>query len=140
MSDEAAAPPLTEERAKAILHSVGYGYLATHLDHRCSCNACSVCAATFLVKLQDRLTGPTIFVTGWQLGMNKLGVGKVLVQSGIGIGDAHRMVNQILDRFHRDSKDDNRFDDGLPIRIQVAEGVDRDSLIAQLRDNGVLID
>lgn len=139
---EASATPLTEERARAIIRGMSDGhYLAEHLDRRCSCNACYVCAATFLVKLQNRLTGPTVFITGWRIGMNKIGVGKLLHESGIGIADAFKLTNQILQTFHRDKEDEsgNRFDDGPPIQVQVAEGIDRDEFIGKLRDLGILI-
>lgn len=139
---EESASPLTEERARAILRSMpDGGWLADNLDKRCSCNACNACAATFLVKLQDRLTGPTVFITGWRIGMNKIGVGKLLNQSGIGLGEAFRLTNQILEQFRRGS-DPNKdwFDDGPPVQIQVAAGIDRDNFIAKLRDLGILIE
>lgn len=144
-SDEAAAPPLNEERARDILANIFSTSLGTHLslnlDKRCSCNSCCICAATFLVKLQDRLTGPTIFVTGWKLGLNKIGVAKLLHEHGIGIGDAHVLVNRILNGWHRNPEDETRFDEGgTVIRIQVAEGIGRDELIAKMRDLNVLIE
>jgi len=95
-------------------------------------------AATFTTE--NVLTGPTIFITGWRVGMNKVGVGRLLQQNGIGIGDAFRLVNQIIRNYGQNPEDENRFDDGLPIRVQVAEGIGRDEIIEQLRDLGVLID
>src|SRR5258708_3305485 len=147
MSDvaEASVSPLTEERARAILrnspdsiatisNSPDCGnYLAEHLDRRCSCNACYVCAATFLVNLQNRLTGPTVFINGWRVGMNKVGVGKLLHKCGIPLAASFQLTNQIIGTYRRDPENENRFDDGPPIQVQVAEGIDRDEFIEKLR-------
>lgn len=133
---ETPAQPLNEARARSILRSsMSFGYLADRLDHRCSCNACVVCAATFLVRLQDRLTGPVILITGWRIGMNKNGIGKLLHESGIPIGDAFRTVNQILENFR--SGENSVFNVGPAMSVQVAEGIDRNSLVTKLRSLGL---
>lgn len=137
MSDnEAAGPALTEERARAILRPLS-SHLADNLDRRCSCNSCFVCAAVFLVKMQGRLIGPTIIVTGWRTGMNKIGVGRTLHDAGLSIVDSHRMSNLILESFRRSNEASDIFDQGGPIQVQVADGVDRDALLSRLRELGV---
>jgi hypothetical protein len=86
------------------------------------------------------LTGPTVFINGWTVGMNKIGTGRLLRESGIGAAESFRLTNQIVNGFRRDRENGNRFDDGPVIRVQVAEGINRDEFIEKLRDLGVLIE
>ena len=85
------------------------------------------------------LNGPTVFINGWKAGMNKVGVTRLLHEFGLDMSEAFQLTNQIL-TFTRDPDDETRFDTGPIIRVQIAEGYDRDEFIGKLRDLGVLIE